>query len=434
MNDYYDADDEFSRSPSSDLDAERYTLAAMMQSPLAVEQVVSVVGPHDFYRPGHGDIFISMISMYACEEPITPVTLRKWMERDYGGAPPSLRMQWPMYLADLFGLPTTAVEGIHHARIVWECSTRRRVEEIGHRLVQMSVSHGEDPAEMIADAQRQLDLLAAGSTAGDNRALTTDEFLALDTPWTAPVFDGLLHHQEKVVIVGIEGDGKTTLAHQAAYCLGAGLHPFKFRPVKPGKALIIDLENPQALLQPRLRGLQDLAAACPNWNPANVRLWAEPSGIDLTQASVAFRLADLIRQERPDLIVAGPVYQMFEEGERDNPKHAAICKFFNLMRGRYGCATWLEHHVPIAQSNGKRVMRPLGSGIWSRWPEFGISLERTGRKDGALKLGRFRNDRATGRDWPRFIRRSQSAGQWPWEAVYEGREAENLTAAGQDML
>ena len=44
------------RAPSHDIDAERYTLAAMMQSGLAVEEACEVVGPGDFYRPGHSDI------------------------------------------------------------------------------------------------------------------------------------------------------------------------------------------------------------------------------------------------------------------------------------------------------------------------------------------------------------------------------------------
>jgi len=415
------------RAPSHDIDAERYTLAAMMQSGLAVEEACEVVGPGDFYRPGHSDIFMAIISMYSAQEPVTAVTLRAWMERDFGGPPPALRMRWPLYLADLIGLPVAAVAAEAHARIVWGCSVRRHIEETGHRLAQLATSYREDPAELIADATAALDKLCKDSTTGDNRAMTTDEFLSLDTPFTTPVFDGLLQHQERVVIVGIEGDGKTMLAHQAAYCLGAGIHPFKFRPLtRPGKALIVDLENPIGLLQPRLRDLQELAQRYPGWHPSNVKLWAEPEGIDLTRAREAFRLADLIRSERPDLIVAGPVYQMFEEGDHDNPKHAAICRFFNQMRGRYGCAVWLEHHVPIAQANGKRVMRPLGSGIWSRWPEFGRSLERPGErngenrsKDGSLILGKFREDRAKGRDWPRKIRKAQSAGEWPWQGIYD---------------
>src|SRR5260370_6313689 len=69
------------RMPSSNLDAERWVLACMMSAPLAVEQSAEIIGPGDFYRPGHGEMFYAMVQMYAAQEPITPVTLRAWMER-----------------------------------------------------------------------------------------------------------------------------------------------------------------------------------------------------------------------------------------------------------------------------------------------------------------------------------------------------------------
>src|SRR5260370_42461230 len=109
--------------PSSNLDAERWVLACMMSAPLAVEQSAEIIGPGDFYRPGHGEMFYAMVQMYAAQEPISPVTLRAWMEHD--GPPRSLRTQWPGYLADLLGLPVHAYQGAAHARIVWECSGRR---------------------------------------------------------------------------------------------------------------------------------------------------------------------------------------------------------------------------------------------------------------------------------------------------------------------
>ncbi len=181
----------------------------------------------------------------------------------------------------------------------------------------------------------------------------------------------------------------------------------------------MDLENPQPILQPRLAGLRRVAERSDLWDAGNVTIFARPGGVDLMHAGHAFRLADVVRKTEPDLIVAGPVYKMFEEGERDGPKHAAICRFFDKMRERYGCAVWLETHVPIAQTAGKRLMRPLGSGIWTRWPEFGITLERNGRKDKSLTLQRFRGDRAEGREWPdRLTRNLMPAPCWPWVASY----------------
>lgn len=401
-------------APTSNLDAERYTLAAMMSSPQAVDEAAEIVQPSDFLRPLHQDIFLAIVCMASAREPVTPVTLRAWMERD------RIKVD-PLYLADIYGLPVPGPMGAAHARIVWDCSVRRRMAETFSRITQQSASLAYDPAELVAEAQRLLDGLAAGSVPDGNQALTTDQFLALDNNSTRPVIPGLLWHEDRVVVVGSEGDGKTTLAHQVAYALGAGVHPFvPSEQIPPGRALIVDLENPRALLQPRLSELRTVAARQPGWSDRNVMVWARPGGVDLTRPAQSFRLAEVVRQHKPDLIVAGPVYKMFEEtGDRDGHLHAALCRFFDQMRERYGCAVWLETHVPMAQAGAKRVMRPIGSGIWSRWPEFGISLMRSGRKDGSLILDRFRGDRDETRQWPESIMRNPAfKPRWPWIARY----------------
>lgn len=403
--------------PASDLEAERWVLAAMMAAPGAIEDAAAVLDPDDFYRPGHGDLFLAMIGMYGAGEPVTPVTLRAWMEtRDMTG---SLRQHWPGYLLDLFGLPAVPSQVTYHADLVWDCAVRRKVTEAGTRLQQLAARRDADPADLISEALGHLEALSEGSVRGD-QALTTEQFLALPAAFTKPVIPGMLWQQERAVLVSIEGIGKTMLAHQAAYALAAGTHPFYEERIPAGKVLIIDLENPLGLLQPRLSGLRDVARGYPGWREGNVALYARPGGVDLTRPAVAFKVADLIRRQRPLLVVAGPVYKMFEEGERDGWKHAAICRFFDRMRERYGVSVWLETHVPISQAGGKRDMRPLGSGIWSRWPEYGVSLHTTSRKDKSLDVGRFRGDRGAGL-WPDKLRRRDRLTDgpgWPWIATY----------------
>ena len=70
-------------------------------------------------------------------------------------------------------------------------------------------------------------------------------------------------------------------------------------------------------------------------------------------------------------------------------------------------------------------MRPTGTSLWLRWPEFGYGIRAADGYDPMNRVVDFvawRGDRAE-RDWPTQLR---SGGTWPWERViqhniYEGR-------------
>src|SRR5712664_2639524 len=94
--------------PVNNIDAEKFVLAAMMWSPQAIAECTEIVGPDDFLRPVHRDIFRSMVMMFAAEEPITPVTLLAWMQRD------RIKID-PVYLADLYGIRVPAPMAPAHA-------------------------------------------------------------------------------------------------------------------------------------------------------------------------------------------------------------------------------------------------------------------------------------------------------------------------------
>ena len=408
-------------TPSSDIEAEIWTLSAMMNSGQAIIEAAEIVQGGDFFRPLHQEIFGAMVAMSAAGEPVTPVTLRAWLDQyhdvKYG----------PTQISDLFHLNVPPQWAAHHARIVWDASVRRRMQQTARRWEQVASDRSMSPQEMITRAQEFLEELARGAIS-DEGSIGLDDFLGRVNASGQEVIPGIVSRQDRVVVVGLEGSGKTVLAHQVAFCLAAGVHPFSLTGIKPGRVLIVDLENPQYILQQRLKGLREIASQYKGFRAANVRMYARPGGINLLRRDHAFKLADAIRKYKPDLIVGGPVYKMFEEtGDKDSSKHAAIARFFDTMRERHEPAVWLETHAPIATDKGNRAMRPLGSGIWTRWPEFGIALARDPKDTNSLFLDRFRGDRDEQRVWPVAIERNRSIGaRWPWLARYPNNTFNNV--------
>jgi replicative DNA helicase len=394
-----------------DIEAERYTLAACLIAPGTLEEVADVIMPDDFYRPAHQDIFDALLVMYLAGEAVSPVTLAVWMERE--GQKPNRE-----YLAELYAIPASAPMAVSHARIVWECAVRRRVQDTGVRLGQLAGQPDMDPAEILGRAQAYLE--GAAAVREGNMALRLPEHMRLKDEASTPVIENLVNHQDRVVVVAFEGAGKTQLAFQVAFGVAAGVHPLTFDAMPAGRALIADFENPQSNLQRRCRSLAEVAAQSPRWDQDNVMVYSRPGGIDLSLPDHAFRFAEVIRRARPDIIVAGPIYKMMTEtGDGDVGRHAAIARFCDRMRELHGCAWWLETHAPIQVAQGKRTMRPIGSGIWSRWPEFGISLL-PGKQPGSLELDRFRGDRDQDRLWPERLDRNRgtTGPAWPWVATF----------------
>src|SRR5690606_16543473 len=65
------------------------------------------------------------------------------------------------------------------------------------------------------------------------------------------------------------------------------------------------------------------------------------------------------------------------------------------------------------ESNGKRTIRPTGTSLWLRWPEFGHGIRATEdfRPDNrVVEFVSWRGDRDE-RDWPKRLRQG---GSWPW--------------------
>lgn len=245
--------------------------------------------------------------------------------------------------------------------------------------------------------------------------LTADPELQqfLDEPepeyvWLIP---SILERQDRVILTGPEGGGKSTLLRQIAVQGASGVHPFTGLDMDPINVLYIDLENGRRHTRRELRKLRTVAgSAYPN---RHLNIVIRPHGVELNMVDDQIWLEERIRANQPDLVVMGPIYKMLSGDPTSEEPARAGAACIDRLRTLYDVAFLIEAHSPHATQGGARPTRPYGASLWLRWPEFGLHLT----EKGALK--HWRGDRDE-RAWPKALERD---GHWPWSPVTDKDKA-----------
>lgn len=232
--------------------------------------------------------------------------------------------------------------------------------------------------------------------------------------WVIP---GVLERGERVIVVAAEGVGKSTLARQVAILCSYGIQPFTLSFMTPARTLYVDLENPERIIRRNSRPIVDTAKQYATCDSPEAHVLIKPSGFDLLKQTDRSILERHIRQVKPDILFMGPLYKAFVDGGGRTPEAIAveIVKYLDYIRDSYGCALWLEHHAPLGNSMSTRELRPFGSAVWSRWPEFGLALvpDLTMSDGYFYKVEHFRGEREP-RNWPLIMKRGTT---FPFESV-----------------
>lgn len=244
----------------------------------------------------------------------------------------------------------------------------------------------------------------------DLTARSLAEFLAVDEApydWLIP---GLLERTDRIVITGAEGLGKSTLIRQIAISVAAGLNPFTHEAIGRKRVLMIDCENSETKIRRALRPLSVQAQRFGE-DPSQ-HLWIEafPAGIDLGRMADEIRLVRMVSLLQPSLITIGPLYKMHTANPNDEETARSVVRVLDRLREISQAAMVIEGHMPHGGQSGRDV-RPIGSSLWLRWPEFGYGLKRPqDAYERVVDFVRWRGDRDE-RQWPERLR---GGGDWPW--------------------
>jgi len=384
------------------------------------------VPPDAYYAPKHQVLASLMRDLLAREGSLDSVTLLSAVQeagllRHVGGAP---------YLHTLIALPWTVSLSPRYAERILELYGRRRMADEFQREIQMLDSDWElgelgRPLDVSMDRIRSvMDELRAYSAAGGvEPPQSIEDFLAeRDTRnWLIP---GWLERTERCIITGEEGLGKTELTSQIGLCVAGDVHPFLGEPTEPTehRVLIIDCENPKGLHRRRLRRILGAVDAVRSSHGADPIPWRKrlciefrTSGLDLLRPSDEAWLGNTIANTGPDMVLLGPLYKLHTTNINDGEAARKILDVIDRLRERHGFALLTEAHPGHGKNGqGDRMMRPEGSSLFMRWPEFGFGLRRDPDDDLRAEVVSWRGDREEGRDWPKGLVRGYR-GTLPWK-------------------
>lgn len=412
------------RMPPQSVDSERALLGSCLLSAEVIPEVMRTVSPDDFYTPRFQLVFHAIEKLWGRGQPVDAVSVCEELTRDdvlaeCGGTDAIVDLQ--------MDTPAISRAGYYAANVV-RASRLRRIVMMASELADECFNPGADPDavfDLLCSAAgdrrlmpREIALPADYMPAVTLRNLPPEEFEGGD--WIVP---GLLRKMWRVLMVGAEGSGKSTIARQFATLISNGIHPFTGGlNLTPRRALVIDAENPLDVVQHQFdlideRGMGKLS------HSDNLWVWRLEGGINFRERTSQMQFEAVLQDCRPELVTMGPVYKLYSNRNSIDLEDAAK-EFLDVIDGfrkRFGFALIMEHHAPKGSSDAPRQIVPFGSSAWLRWPEFGLRLRGEDRDEKArphkITLGRFRGDRVDGA-WPLELHRDSVSSGLPWTGVY----------------
>jgi 5S rRNA maturation endonuclease (ribonuclease M5) len=242
------------------------------------------------------------------------------------------------------------------------------------------------------------------------------EFIAVDDEVREWVVPGLLERGDRLVWTGFEGLGKSMFIRQLAVTVAAGLDPFLLAEIEPKRVLVIDCENSERQSRRKFRPLAAASIAARRRVPdGGLRLIHRPEGMDLTRPDDRAWLMERVTAHQPDLLMVGPFYRLHAANINEEQAARTTVAALDAARVAVDCALVVEAHAGHGEHGKNRSVRPLGSSLLLRWPEFGYGIAPDGEPDEDGKTRRvlvkpWRGDRDE-RDWPQKLVWGDA---WPW--------------------
>lgn len=405
------------------LAAERDVIGSAFVHPEQIRLLAEEVQPEDFYLPLHEHVWRSMIRRWAAQEPVTEILVAQDLVEAGSRSPQN---QTVVALFEMREVAGSGLAARSHALLVHEAARKRALEKFfiqGRQLV----SSGMSLTDLMTTVREEFESLKRQASV-DMPTMSLGTLLegTDDYDWLIP---GLLEREDRLMLTGSEGGGKTTFFRQVTILAAAGINPMTFEKIEPVKVQVIDAENTERQWRRKVRPLALKAVAAGEVNPLETMHLSFPGRIDISSEKWLGAVHRLIDENKPDLLAIGPLYKMARSAMNTDDDVAPVLAALDSIRER-GVALLIEAHAghSLSGEGGQRNLRPRGSSALLGWPEMGFGLRLDKDEPDVTIIERWRGDRDE-RTWPERIKRG---GEWPWTPVRNMQVAAN--ELGEAML
>jgi hypothetical protein len=366
------------------------------------ESVFSIVDVEDF-ELGKQQTIAQIIIRLLAENKVDQMAVATEASKQSKGL-----MTWYMVSVseEFYSTPT------YCANAVREAANRRRLEMTLNKALAMSVDMNRDVEEIVSTLVTDLDTSQAHISSGLTTVNFDDVINAEDDlrPWIMP---NMLRTNERMIITGPEGGGKSVLVAQM--CLGAsmGINTMSANLNKhePLRVLMLDVENDRLQVRNNMRKIYSTLREMNDVQP-NIE-WVDSQHIDLSDPVEQQKVVRIAKEKRPQLMYMGSLYRLAPEGDKVDAAFTHVSRTVDRIRAETGASVLLEAHAGHGLSNDRNGMRPYGSSMWLRWPEFGFGMVRH-NQSGNIQLKNWRGNRSDDRQWPAGLRRGSVL---PWQPI-----------------
>lgn len=387
------------------LAAERDVIGSAFLNPDLVRALAEEVSPEDFYAPLHEHVWRAIIRRWTAQEPVSEVLVAQEVSEGRQGFPAINAVTLYDMRAAVGAVPVSAPL---HARLVHEAARRRALTTFCAQ-VQQAAAGGLPLADLMSMARNEFDSLKRQASV-DMPTISLGDLLdgTDDYDWLIP---GLLEREDRLMLTGSEGGGKTTFFRQVTILAASGINPMTFEKIEPIRVQVIDCENTERQWRRKVRPLAFKARAEGEVDPLESMNLSFPGRIDISSEKWLGAVHRLIDENKPDLLAIGPLYKMARSAMNTDDDVAPVLAALDSIRER-GVALLIEAHAghSLSGDGGQRNLRPRGSSALLGWPEMGFGLRLDKEDPSVTIIERWRGDRDE-RSWPERIKRG---GEWPW--------------------
>jgi len=384
---------------------EQYQLSALYhaaQSTVSATEVFSRCSVDDFEPNQQQQVATILIQMMR-EDYVEPLAVQERVMKESQ----ALHKWFCLYVKDNYY--TTA--SFCAARVNEYANKRRLLATITR--AQSALEKNNEVADVVNELQRDLAITEAFVDSG-MPVINLEQMLATqddERPWIVP---SMLRTNERLIITGPEGGGKSILVAQM--CLGAAMGvntmSASLNTHDPMSVLMLDVENDRLQIRDNARKIYPtLKEMQPSVTP-DIE-WFDQTAIDLSDPVSEQRLIKAVKERQPDLLYMGSLYRLAPEGDKVDAAFTHVSRVVDRIRQEVGCSVMLEAHAGHGMMNDRNGMRPYGSSMWMRWPEFGFGMVKH-KPSGAVQLKPWRGMRSDDRLWPAGMRRGPLL---PWQMI-----------------